>query len=92
MSTEKCLKDARKALAVHMTITTEGCKNVKCSFVFFDKAKGNKIVAPPPIRCWGDGNAILNICNTRITDRQRLCSGNLRLKKVGCHIELLLLT
>jgi hypothetical protein len=51
VSWKKCLKEAQKALAVYMAISTDGCKNVKCSLVFFDKAKGGKIVLPPSITC-----------------------------------------
>jgi hypothetical protein len=48
---EKCLKEVRKALAIHMAISSEGCENIKCFVAFFDKAKGGKIVPPPPITC-----------------------------------------
>jgi hypothetical protein len=42
VSREKCLKGAWKALAVYMVISLEGCKNIKSSLAFFDKAKGSK--------------------------------------------------
>jgi hypothetical protein len=58
VSREKCLGEAREAMAVHMALTSEGCKNIRCSLAFFDKAKGGKIVPPPPITCWGDGSAM----------------------------------
>jgi hypothetical protein len=58
VSREKCLKEAWKALAIHMAILSKGCENIKCSLAFFDKAKGGKIVLPPPITCWGDGSAM----------------------------------
>jgi hypothetical protein len=35
-----------------MTISSEGCKNVKSPLVFFDKAKNGKIVLLAPIKCW----------------------------------------
>jgi hypothetical protein len=52
--------EARKAMAVHMAISSKGCKNIKCSFAFFNKAKGGKIVPPPPITCWGDGSTMFD--------------------------------
>jgi hypothetical protein len=58
VSRKKCLKKARKALAIYMAISTKGYKNIKCSLSFFDKAKGRKIVPPPSITCWGDGSAM----------------------------------
>jgi hypothetical protein len=58
VSREKCLKEERKTLAIHMAILSEGCKNIKCSLAFFDKAKGGKIIPPPPITCWGDESAM----------------------------------
>jgi hypothetical protein len=60
LSREKCLMEARKAMAVHMAISSKGCKNIKCSFAFFNKAKGGKIVPPPPITCWGDGSTMFD--------------------------------
>jgi hypothetical protein len=41
-----------------MTISSEGCKNVKSPLVFFDKAKNGKIVLLAPIKCWDDGSAM----------------------------------
>jgi hypothetical protein len=43
-----------------MAISSKSCKNIKCSLAFFDKAKGGKIVPPPPITCWEDGSAMFN--------------------------------
>jgi predicted RNase H-like nuclease (RuvC/YqgF family) len=34
VSREKCLKQAWKALAIHMVISSEGCENIKCSLAF----------------------------------------------------------
>jgi hypothetical protein len=49
VSREKCLREARKAMAIHMTLSSEGCENIRCSLAFFDKANGGKIVPPAPI-------------------------------------------
>jgi hypothetical protein len=49
MSREKCLREAQKAMAIHMALSFEGCENIRCSLVFFDKANGGKIVLPAPI-------------------------------------------
>jgi hypothetical protein len=48
---KKCLKEAQKALTLHMAISSKNCKNVKCFLAFFDKAKGGKIVLPSSMRC-----------------------------------------
>jgi hypothetical protein len=58
MSREKCLREARKAMAIHMALSSEGSENIRCSLAFFDKANGSKIVPPAPITCWGDGSAM----------------------------------
>lgn len=50
MSQEKYLQEARKALAVHMEISSKSYKN----------AKGEKIVLPPPITCLGDRSAMFD--------------------------------
>jgi hypothetical protein len=55
---EKCLRDAQKAMAIHMALSFEGSKNIRCSLAFFDKVNGSKIVLPAPITCWGDGIAM----------------------------------
>jgi hypothetical protein len=60
MNREKCLKEARKALAINMEILSEGCENIKCFLAFFDKAKGGKIVPSPPIMCWRNGSAMFD--------------------------------
>jgi hypothetical protein len=54
---EKCLREARKAMAIYMALSSEDSENIRCSLVFFDKANGSKIVPPAPITCWGDGSA-----------------------------------
>lgn len=54
VSRKNCLQEARKTLAIYMAISTKGYKNIKCSLSFFDKAKGRKIVPPPPITCQED--------------------------------------
>ena len=58
VSREKCLREARKAMAMHMALSSEGSENIRCSLAFFDKANGSKIVPLVPITCWGDGSAI----------------------------------
>jgi hypothetical protein len=58
VSREKCLREARKAMAIHMTLLSKGSENIRCSFAFFDKANGSKIIPPAPITCWGDGSAM----------------------------------
>jgi hypothetical protein len=58
VSREKCLREARKAMAIHMALSFKGSENIRCSLAFFDKANGSKIVPPAPITCWGDGSAI----------------------------------
>jgi hypothetical protein len=58
VSREKCLREARKAMAIHMALSSEGSENIRCSIAFFDKANGSKIVPPAPITCWGDGSAM----------------------------------
>jgi hypothetical protein len=51
VSKEKCLREARKAMAIHMALSSEGSENIRCSLVFFDNANGSKIVPPAPITC-----------------------------------------
>jgi hypothetical protein len=51
VSREKCLREARKAMAIHMALSSEGSENIRCSLAFFDKANGSKIVPPVPITC-----------------------------------------
>src|SRR5450759_4737966 len=58
VSREKCLREARKALAIHMVLSPEGSENIKCSVALFDKANDRKLVPPGPITCWGDGSAM----------------------------------
>jgi hypothetical protein len=58
VSREKCLREARKAMAIHMALSSEGSKNIRCFLAFFDKANGSKIVPPASITCWGDGSAM----------------------------------
>jgi hypothetical protein len=58
VSREKCLREARKTMAIHMALSSEGFENIRCSLAFFDKANGRKIVLRPPITCWGDGSAM----------------------------------
>jgi hydroxymethylpyrimidine pyrophosphatase-like HAD family hydrolase len=58
MSKEKCLREARKAMAIHMALSSEGPENIRCFLAFFDKANGSKIIRPAPITCWGDGSAM----------------------------------
>jgi hypothetical protein len=55
---EKCLREARKSIAIHMALSSEGSENIRCSLAFFDKANDSKIVPPAPITCWGDGSAM----------------------------------
>jgi hypothetical protein len=58
VSREKCLKKARKAMAVHMAPSSKGSENIRCSLAFFDKVNGGKIVPPAPTTCWDDGSAM----------------------------------
>jgi hypothetical protein len=58
VSREKCLREVRKAMAIHMALSFEGSKNIRCSLAFFDKANDSKIIPPTPITCWGDGSAM----------------------------------
>jgi len=58
VSREKCLGEARKALAIQMAISPEGSENIKSSLALFEKARGDKFVPPAPITCWGDGSAM----------------------------------
>ena len=58
VSREKCLREAQKAMAIHMALSLEGSENIKCSLAFFDKGHGRKLVPPAPITCWGDGSAM----------------------------------
>ena len=58
VSTKKCLKEARKEMAIHMALSFEGSEIIRCSFAFFDKANSSKIILPVPITCWGEGSAI----------------------------------
>jgi hypothetical protein len=58
VSREKYLREARKAMAINMVLSSEGSENIRCSLAFFDKANGSKIVPPAPITCWGDGSAM----------------------------------
>ena len=52
------MKEAQKALAIYMAISSKGCENIKCYLAFYDKAKGGKIVVLSPITCWEDGSAM----------------------------------
>jgi hypothetical protein len=58
VSREKCLREARKAMAIHMALLYEGSENIRCSLAFFDKANDSKIIPPAPITCLGDGSAM----------------------------------
>jgi hypothetical protein len=58
VSREKCLREARKAMAIYMALLIEGCENIRCSFAFFNKVNDGKIVPPGPITCWGDESAM----------------------------------
>jgi hypothetical protein len=58
VSREKCLREAQKAMAIYMALSSEGSENMRCSLAFFDKANSSKIVPPAPITCWGDRNAM----------------------------------
>ena len=58
VSREKCLREARKAMAIHMALLPEGFENIKCSLAFFDKVNGRKLVPLVPITCWDDGSAM----------------------------------
>jgi hypothetical protein len=58
VSIEKCLREARKAMAIHIALPSEGSENIRCFLAFFDKVNGSKIVPPVPITCWGDGSAM----------------------------------
>jgi hypothetical protein len=58
VSREKYLREARKAMAIHMALSSEGSENIRCSLAFFDKANGSKIIPPVPITCWDDGSAM----------------------------------
>jgi hypothetical protein len=42
VSREKCLREAWKAMAVNMVLSSEGCEYIRYSLAFFDKAKGAK--------------------------------------------------
>jgi hypothetical protein len=37
VSREKCLREARKAMAIYMALSFEGSENIRCSFAFFEK-------------------------------------------------------
>jgi hypothetical protein len=58
MSREKRLREARKAMAIYMALSSEGSENIRCFLAFFDKVNGGKIVPLAPITCWGDGSAM----------------------------------
>jgi hypothetical protein len=45
VSREKCLKEAQKAMAIHMALLSEGSEN-------------SKIIPPAPIICWSDGSTM----------------------------------
>jgi hypothetical protein len=49
VSREKCLREARKKMAIYMALSSEGCENIRCSLAFFDKANSGKMVPPTPI-------------------------------------------
>jgi hypothetical protein len=70
-------------------ISLKSCKNVNSFLAFFDKGKGSKIVPPHAmvtrLQC-------LTVCTTKAIDPQSLWSENLRWKREGCHIKLLLPT
>jgi hypothetical protein len=87
ISREKCLREAWKAMAIYMALSFEGCENIRCFLAFFDKAKGGKIVPHFPSRTKVMEVQCSSVYNTRTTERERLWSGNLRSKRVGCLIE-----
>ena len=58
VSREKCLREARKAMAIHMVLSFEGSENNRCFLAFFDKVNDSKIVPPMPITCLDDGSAM----------------------------------
>jgi hypothetical protein len=51
MSREKCLREARKEMAIYMVLSSKGSENIRCSPAFFDKVNGGKIVPLAPILC-----------------------------------------
>jgi hypothetical protein len=53
---------------LYMVISLEGYENVNSSAVFFDKAKGGKIVLPLPITCLSDRSVMLIVYNTKTMD------------------------
>ena len=58
MSRDKCLRKARKAMALYMALSSKGSENIRCFLAFFDKANDSKIIPPVPITYSGDGSAI----------------------------------
>jgi hypothetical protein len=48
VSREKCLREARKAIAIYMALSSEGS----------EKVNGSKIIPLAPIICWGNGSAM----------------------------------
>jgi hypothetical protein len=58
VSREKCLREVRKTMAIHMALSSKGSENIRCFLAFFDKVNGGKVVPPAPITCWGDGSAM----------------------------------
>jgi hypothetical protein len=58
VSREKCLREAWKAMAIYMALSSEGSENIRCSLAIFDKENSGKIVPLAPITCWGDGSAM----------------------------------
>jgi hypothetical protein len=83
------LKEAQKAVAIHMAISSEGCENVKSLLIFFDKAKNGKIVPPTPIKCWGDESAMFKYLQHKSDESIRTVKQEFERKMVGCHIKLL---
>jgi hypothetical protein len=58
VSREKCLREAWKAMAIYMALSSKDSENIRCSLAFFDKANGSKIVLPVPFTCWDDGSVM----------------------------------
>ena len=68
-------------MAIHMVVSSKGCKNIRCSLAFFDKANGNKIVPPMPIACWNDGSAMLERLHHKNDGERKIVKWKFKVKE-----------
>lgn len=75
-----------------MVISLEGFKNVKSSIVFFDKAKGDKIVLLLPITYLSDKSVMFDHLQYKNNRSMKIEKWEFEVKKISFHIKFLFLT